>query len=246
MTAFSLTGEAFELIENRWAIASVLGGFLFMWGLHSILPETHHHHDEDCAHATSKRPSIKILIGDSIHNIADGIVIVAAFTASTELGIFAAISIFIHEFIQEISEFFVLRSSGFSIEKSLLLNLLTSLTIFVGVGLGFILVETIALQGVLLGFTAGIFLHIVSHDLFPYKKLQTKKQRLGYVGMFVLGALLLAAVGLATPHTHSHEEHEYHDEHTEEHVDEHYEDEDHLDDHDHDHEEYLDDHNHGH
>lgn len=238
MTAFSLVGESFELLSDKWAIASILGGFLFMWGLHSVLPETHHHHHEQCDHLSSKKPSIKLLIGDSIHNIADGIVIVAAFTTSTELGIFASISIFIHEFVQEISEFFVLRSSGFSVKKSLSLNLLTSLTIFIGVGIGLVLVETITLQGVLLGFTAGIFFHIVSHDLFPYKNLRTKKQRMQYVGLFMLGALLLAGIGLATPHTHSHEDHAHEDhdhaEQTDNHTHEEYLGEN-LNEHDHDH-----------
>src|SRR5690606_11695982 len=109
-----------------------------------------------------------ILTGDTIHNIADGLVLVSAFSVSNEFGFFVTISILIHEIIQEISEYFVLRDSGFSRKKALSFNFLSSLSIFIGIFIGYVLIQNEIIQAVLLGFSAGIFLHIVFHDLLPY------------------------------------------------------------------------------
>ena len=71
---------------------------------------THHHHDHCCGHVHKPQ---KILIGDGIHNIADGLVLAASFAVSPLAGAGVFFSILIHEFLQESSEFFVLKAAGF-------------------------------------------------------------------------------------------------------------------------------------
>jgi zinc and cadmium transporter len=116
VTAGGLGLEVFELVSSVWMGAGLISvGYILAWSLHAFLPETHHHHDVGCEH--SKRAAKKIIIGDSIHNIADGVVLVVAFTASPALGIAATVSIFIHEALQEVSEFFILRHAGYSVRK---------------------------------------------------------------------------------------------------------------------------------
>jgi zinc and cadmium transporter len=228
-TAILLSFEAFEILTKTHALIAIISGFLFMLILQHILPETHHH-DTECADCIPKikKTGIKILIGDSIHNIADGIVLISAFSVSKEFGFFVTISILIHEIIQEISEYFVLRDSGFSKAKALGFNFLSSLTIFIGVGIGYVLIQNITIQAILLGFSAGVFLHIVFHDLLPYHEIQKKETRNSWKHIIILflGIGLMTLLSMATPHTHSHDEdhyehaHESPHEHTDEQHDE--------------------------
>lgn len=209
MTSFGLMSEAFEFLSKNTAIISIVGGFLAMLILHKILPETHHHHDNECPTCIPQKSGIKLLVGDIIHNVADGIVLVAAFTISLEIGILATISIAVHEFIQEISEYIVLRNSGYSNRKTLLLNFLSSLSIFIGIFVGLVLTQDTYVQAVLLGISAGAFLHIVFHDLIPYNAMRkiNKKQSWNYIAMFFTGIILMVVVGFSIPHSHeNHEE----------------------------------------
>lgn len=207
MTSFGLMSEAFEFLTNEKAIISIVGGFLGILILHKILPETHHHHDEDCPTCIPQKSGLKLVIGDVIHNIADGIILVAAFSVSQEMGILATISILIHEFIQEVSEYIVLRNSGYSNKKTLLINFFSSLSIFIGVAIGILLTQDTQFQAVLLGISAGAFLHVVFHDLIPYHELRRiqKKESWNYIGIFFLGIALMISVSFIIPHTHENE-----------------------------------------
>lgn len=213
MTSFGLISETFEFLSKNTAVLSIVGGFLGMLILHKILPETHHHHDSECSTCIPQKSGKKLLIGDMIHNIADGIVLVAAFSVSKEVGILATVSIGIHEFIQEISEYIVLRNSGYSNKKTLILNFISSLSIFIGVFIGLVLTQDTRFQAILLGISAGAFLHIVFHDLIPYNSMRKlhKKQSWSYIGVFFLGIGLMTVVGFSMPHTHSHGEAEIHE-----------------------------------
>lgn len=208
-TAILLSFEAFEILSKTQALVAVISGFVFMLILHKLLPESHHH-DTECASCEPKikKTGIKILTGDTIHNIADGLVLVSAFSVSNEFGFFVTISILIHEIIQEISEYFVLRDSGFSKNKALAFNFLSSLSIFAGVLIGYLLIQNETIQAVLLGFSAGIFLHIVFHDLLPYHELQKNdtKNSWKHILVLCLGIMIMVLIAIATPHTHSHDD----------------------------------------
>ncbi len=211
-TAILLSFEAFEMLSKINALVAIFSGFLFMLVLHKILPESHHH-DTECPSCEPKikKTGIKILTGDTIHNIADGLVLVSAFSVSKEFGFFVTISILIHEIIQEISEYFVLRDSGFSRKKALAFNFLSSLSIFVGILIGYLLIQNETIQAVLLGFSAGIFLHIVFHDLLPYHELQKNETKNSWKHILVLclGIGIMILINLATPHTHTHDDAEH-------------------------------------
>jgi zinc and cadmium transporter len=81
LTSVHMIIESYELITNYYFtfILFLLGYFLPIF-LSKIIPNFHHHHDDSChKHSASGK---KVLIGDSIHNITDGLILVPAFLIS--------------------------------------------------------------------------------------------------------------------------------------------------------------------
>ncbi len=226
MTAGGLGLEVFELAPTWWLGALLIAvGYFLATSMHLLLPETHHHDvacDGDHSHAHGKVAQ-KLILGDAIHNVADGIVIVVAFAASPTLGIAATLSIVIHELLQEISEFFVLRRAGYSVRKALIVNFGVSSTILVGVGLGYLALASSTLELMLLALSAGFFLQIVANDLLPKRKDHSGETFLKHMIFVLVGVLLMSLIALflSEGHVHSDEDgyghgienHDDHDEH---------------------------------
>jgi len=210
VTAGALALEVFHIYETAlwWGLGLILCGYALAWVLELLVPESHHHHDPACEHGHGKGAR-KLMVGDAIHNIGDGIILVPAFMVSPALGIAVTVSIFIHEALQELSEFFVLKQAGYSTKRALLLNFAISSTILIGVGLSYVALATHELEGVLLAISAGFFLHVVIHDLLPKRSQhETVGKFLTHVLVLACGLILMAFVNnvLGESHTHSGEE----------------------------------------
>ena len=122
----------------------------------------HHHHHRDEASA------VLVLIGDSIHNALDGVLIAAAFMTDVQLGIVTAIAAVTHEIPQEVGDFAVLLNSGMPRARALLLNLLTSLASVVGGVVAYFGLQQV--EGMLpyaLAVAAACFLYVAVADLIP-------------------------------------------------------------------------------
>lgn len=144
-------------------------GVLVVYGLFRTLPFFHHHHTSENEHSHTRPEAFRILFSDGIHNIGDGLLLVAGFQASLVAGLGASIAVFVHELVQEISEFFVLRASGFSTTRTLLYNFVVSSTILIGVAIGLLATTQIPdLRSAILGIAAGSFLVVVTQDLVPH------------------------------------------------------------------------------
>lgn len=207
VTAGGLGLEVFELTPSLWLGAGLIGvGYALAWGIHALLPETHHHHDLFCEHKHGLAAK-KLIIGDSIHNMADGVILMVAFSASPALGIAATVSIFIHEALQEVSEFFVLRQAGYSIKKSLTINFAVSSTILIGVLLGYFALATHELEILLLAVSAGFFLHVVIHDLLPKRSHhEDLAVFFKHIVIVLVGASLMGLIANLLSDGHSHED----------------------------------------
>lgn len=209
VTAGALALEVFEIYEGAlWqGITLILVGYGLAWSVEKLLPESHHHHDPhdpDC-HTHNKAGARKLLIGDAIHNIGDGIILVPAFLASPAIGLAVAASIFIHETLQEISEFFVLKQAGYSTKRALVLNFLTASTIFIGVGLSYYAVASHELEGLLLAVSAGFFIHVVVHDLLPRPhQHETTRRFMQHLLLVAVGLMLMAGIASALGESHAH------------------------------------------
>lgn len=163
---FELIPETLEG-SHAWGPTMIMIGFLGFYLLSHFLDTYHHHHfdgHDDC----SKNGGRKLLIGDAIHNLADGIVIASAFMIDPTIGIFTTIGIALHEVPQEIAEFGVLLQSGYTKKQALFYNFLSSLTVVIGTLITYIFATS--LNGYLFIFTgiaAGNLLYIATADLIP-------------------------------------------------------------------------------
>jgi zinc and cadmium transporter len=133
------------------------------------------------------------LIGDSIHNFIDGLIMAASFVVSVPLGITTTIAIATHEIPQEIGDFAVLIYGGFSKRKAIVLNFVVALTAVLGGIVGYFvsnLIEDIVLY--ILPFAAGGFIYIAATDLVPEirKELDMKKYMVTLF-VFICGILIM-------------------------------------------------------
>ncbi len=215
--SYNLINEALAESGNiKLVLGTVLGGMIIFWLIDKFVPEGHHHHarEEDCDNPHSQIGARKMLLGDGIHNIGDGIIIAPAFIVSIEVGIITTLGILIHEALQEISEFFVLRQAGYSSRQALIKNFLVSLTVLIGLGIGLILGEMEGLLAILLGLAAGAFIYIILADIVPSTlgQIKNKKTFIILISVYILGTLISAGVGMTAEalglgHSHDTEDH---------------------------------------
>lgn len=231
--SYQLIVETFHIGKNlNYSMLWVFIGMIIIWTISKMIPEFHSHEDSH----KNKLNSKKIILSDFFHNIGDGVLLTASFFVSSTLGILTALSILVHELIQEISEFFVLKGSGYSTKEALKINFLVSSSILIGSIGSFFLLETFEILEVpLLGIAGGAFLVVVLKDLIPHsvKDSISNKHHLKHIFWFIIGVIIMFFVSNQIFHDHSHDDHDdYHEESHEIHDDEdHHEDEDHLEEH---------------
>lgn len=166
--------HAFENGEAHMVAGSILGGILVFFLLEKLLLWRHSHDEHEVVdqapHAGHDhgRSGALIVVGDTIHNFLDGILIAAAFMQSTQLGIVAALAIVAHEIPQEVGDFLILLNSGYSKAKAFLLNLLSSCATLVGGVLGYYALQVIeGWTPLLLGIVAASMIYVAVADLIP-------------------------------------------------------------------------------
>lgn len=146
-----------------WTLAGILGFFLLERFIHWF-----HHHQHDYEDEPVKPTVPLIILGDSVHNFIDGVVIAATFLVSIPLGIVTTFAVAAHEIPQEIGDFGVLLHKGLRRKKVLFVNILSALTSVVGALISFWVGQRIeASLPILLSITAGFFIYIAASDLIP-------------------------------------------------------------------------------
>ncbi len=144
-----------------------------------------------------------ILVGDSLHNFTDGVLIAAAFLADVKLGIITALAITAHEIPQEIGDFIVLLNAGLTRRRAYVYNLICSLMAVVGGIVGYIaLGQGLHLVPYVLVLASSGFIYIAVSDLMP--QMQRRATLRESVPQVLLIALGVGIVLLLTQQFHVH------------------------------------------
>ena len=115
-----------------------------------------------------------ILIGDSLHNMIDGVLIGAAFLTDFHLGVVTALAVIAHEIPQEVGDVAVLLNGGFSARKSFTLNMIAGFTTVLGGILAYyLLAPFMVVLPHVLAVAAGSFVYVAVADLIPGLHKQT-------------------------------------------------------------------------
>ncbi len=169
--------EAFESKASPQSLfATLLAGLLFFFLLekaelyrhqhHHEGDEHHHHHGFDRQQAG--RGGWTVLLGDSIHNFCDGIIIAAAFLTDVRLGTVTSLAIIAHEIPQEVGDYIVLLNAGLSRRKALLYNAASGMAAVLGGVIGYFVVGPWeALFPYLLVVASSSFVYVAVADLIP-------------------------------------------------------------------------------
>ena len=171
--------EAFEGAASPHPLfATLLLGLLFFFLLEKaeLYRHAHHHEGDDPHHdhhhgfdaEQAGRGGWSVLVGDSIHNFCDGIIIAAAFLADTHLGMVTALAIIAHEIPQEVGDYVVLLNAGFTRARALLYNAISGMAAVLGGVVGYFVVGPWeSLFPYLLVVAASSFIYVSVADLLP-------------------------------------------------------------------------------
>ncbi|WP_077037767.1 ZIP family metal transporter [Pelomonas sp. KK5] len=170
--------EAFESHDAapQGLFVTLLCGLLFFFLLEKAELYRHNHHHEGDGHhhhhhfdeEQAGRGGFSVLVGDSIHNFCDGIIIAAAFLADPRLGLATSVAIIAHEIPQEVGDYIVLLNAGFSRAKALLFNAISGFAAVLGGLVGYFIVGPWeALFPYLLVAASSSFIYVAVADLIP-------------------------------------------------------------------------------
>ncbi len=205
--------EAFESGADLHALAwTLLIGLIAFFLLEKLEVLRHSHHHEGDGHAHHNGHDREeagpggtlILVGDSIHNFADGVLIAAAFMVDVKLGWLTTLAIAAHEIPQEIGDFIVLLNAGYTRKRALLFNVLSGCAAVIGGVAGyFVLAESAALLPYVLVLAAASFIYVALADLVPDLH-KHSRHRGEWKVQFALMMVGVAIVALLTTQLHVH------------------------------------------
>jgi len=208
-----LMPEALESGADLHALSwTLLAGLIAFFLLEKLAVMRHSHHYEGDGHAHPRGHDREeagpggalILIGDTIHNFADGVLIAAAFMIDHKLGWLTTVAIATHEIPQEIGDFMVLLNAGYTRARALLYNGLSGLSAIAGGVAGyFALGRSQTLLPFVLTLAAASFIYVALADLVPdlHRHSRHRGEWISQFALMMVGVLIIA---LVTNHLHSH------------------------------------------
>ena len=200
--------HAFESGEAHQVAFAILGGIFGFFVLEKLLLYRHCHtencevHDQHTQRHDHGRSGTLIVVGDTVHNFVDGVLIAAAFLQSTELGVVTAVAIIAHEIPQEVGDFLILLHSGYSRLRALAVNLLSSTATLIGGVVGYYALQLIdELEPILLGVVAASMIYVAVADLIPgLHRRPELRDTASQALLIALGIGAIALVGTLLPH----------------------------------------------
>jgi len=199
--AGALLGAAFlellpEVIAKGGSLSTALLGIIFFYLIERVIFIYHCHNGECDVHTFSWL----MIIGNTLHDFVDGVIIALAFIVNPGFGLVTTIAVVAHEFPAGIGEFSVLIHGGFKERQALLYTVLTIIATPLGALAAWLLAPQIEpVIGTLLALGAGGFIYIAAVDLIPETHREFDRQRsiiqgalliLGISFIYVVGALV--------------------------------------------------------
>jgi zinc and cadmium transporter len=209
-----LLPHALETGSAERVMGTVLIGLLAFFLLEKLVLWRHAHghdaHDNDAdetehqhaLHAHGRdggRSGLMILVGTSVHNFCDGVVIAAAFLAGAPLGIATTVAIVAHAVPQQVGDFAVLVHSGFTRRGAFGYNVTVGVATLAGGLAGyFALADMQHVLSTALAIAASSLLYVAVADLIPSlhrrpEPLETAKQ----LALIALGIGVIAVAHVA-------------------------------------------------
>jgi zinc and cadmium transporter len=188
-------------------LAGLLGFFLLeklvLWrhahghGEHGAdADETEHEHALHARGADQGRSGLMILIGTSVHNFCDGVVIAAAFLAATALGVATTVAIVAHAVPQQVGDFAVLVHSGFTRRRAFAYNVTVGGATLAGALAGYVALARMKhVLPTALAIAAASLLYVAVADLIP--SLHRRPEAIETVKQMLLIGLGIATIALA-------------------------------------------------
>jgi zinc and cadmium transporter len=205
--------EAFETkgVSPQALFATLLGGLMFFFLLekaelyrhshHHEGDEHHHHHGFDRAQAG--RGGWSVILGDSIHNFCDGIIIAAAFLADTRIGAVTSLAIIAHEIPQEVGDYIVLLNAGFSRGRALFFNAMSGLAAVVGGIVGYYIVGPWqAMFPFLLVIASSSFIYVSVADLIPQLQHRLSLRETAAQLLWLVGGIAIVVIAMTQLREH--------------------------------------------
>lgn len=155
-------------------LQTVLAGLVVFFILEKVLKLPHLHAQSNSLVQGEGNPkkviasAPLILIGDTLHNFVDGVLIATAFSVSVPLGVSTSLAVIAHEVPQELGDFVILIESGMRRWKAYWINFISALGTLVGalctVWLGADVEQYVPY---ILAVSAASFIHVATVDLSP-------------------------------------------------------------------------------
>ena len=120
------------------------------------------------AHPRDRASGVLVLVGDSLHNGLDGVLIAAAFLSNVPLGLVTTFAVAAHEIPHRVGDFAILVQAGLTRPRALLLNIATGVASMIGaLGAYFGLRQAMGALPYALAVAAAGFLYIAVAGLIP-------------------------------------------------------------------------------
>jgi zinc and cadmium transporter len=210
-----LLPHALELGSTEHVMITVLTGLLLFFLLEKLVLWRHSHLEVETladspgegAHGHTHgfdhgRSGMMILIGNSVHNFCDGIVIAAAFVADFALGTTTALAIVAHAIPQQVGDFAVLMHSGYARRRAFSYNMATGAATLIGGLAGY--ASLASMQEMLptfLALASASLLYVAVADLIPsLHRHAAPAQTLQQLLLIGIGIAIIAVVHVVLEH----------------------------------------------
>jgi zinc and cadmium transporter len=214
-----LLPEAIELAgpERHSAVGvALLGGIALFFILEKLVLWRHCHEDHCETHTPYEQehgrghghnhdvrsPGVMLLVGESMHNMLDGVLIAAAFLIDINLGVMTGLAVLAHEVPTEVGNFAVLLNSGLSRRQAFRWNLTAALGAVLGGIVGYFALSSLRpILPYALGVSAASLLYVAVADLIPglHRRVDARSG-IWQVLLIAAGIALVAGVEHLVPH----------------------------------------------